>query len=89
MRISDWTQSRRLINRIAGSCVGSQSVIILISGESRWKNRGFVPENGRPKVTSQDQSLALGVRVIDKSGIPAAGFYVAGSWAGKRFEEFH
>lgn len=36
---------------------------------------GAYSENGSSKVTSKDWSLALGVRVIDKSGIPAAGFY--------------
>ena len=36
---------------------------------------GAYSENGSSKVTSQDWSLALGVRVIDKSGIPAAGFW--------------
>lgn len=35
---------------------------------------GSYSEDGTPKMTSQDWSLSLGVRVIDASGVPAAGY---------------
>lgn len=36
---------------------------------------GSYSEDGNPKISSQDWELALGVRVIDKSGIPACGYF--------------
>jgi len=36
---------------------------------------GAYSEDGHPKVTSKDWNFSLGVRVIDKTGIPAAGYF--------------
>ncbi len=36
---------------------------------------GAYSEDGHPKVTSKDWNFSLGVRVIDSTGIPAAGYF--------------
>lgn len=36
---------------------------------------GAYAEDGKPKIASKDWTFSIGVRVIDKTGIPAAGFY--------------
>ncbi len=36
---------------------------------------GAYSEDGNPKVTSKDWNFSLGVRVIDKTGLPAAGYF--------------
>lgn len=36
---------------------------------------GSYSEDGTPKMTNQDWSLSLGVRVIEASGVPAAGYF--------------
>ena len=50
---------------------------------------GAYSENGSSKVTSQDWSLALGVRVIDKSGVPVAGFCNGRQLGGNDLKNFN